>query len=141
MAATKYLIICMLGAICSVADWVFAEEPVHAGFLYDDFQLTLAPGRRTEILGPLYFSEQQENQNQWASRRWACRIPEDPVVEYEEYDFLYPVLTYDRFGAEYRWQFFQVFSFAGGKNPGRQRHSPVHAVSDLLFSNVRLTRR
>ncbi|MBC8001164.1 MAG: hypothetical protein H7X97_01135 [Opitutaceae bacterium] len=43
------------------------------------------------------------------SRTW------DPSFDSEEIDFLYPVLTYDRYGGEYRWQIGQLFSFAGGK--------------------------
>jgi hypothetical protein len=31
-----------------------------------------------------------------------------------EFDFLYPLLTYDRYGEQYRWQFWQLLSFAGG---------------------------
>ncbi len=42
----------------------------------------------------------------------------DSDTDYEEFDFAYPVCTYIRFGAEYRWQFFQFFSFAGGRDPG-----------------------
>ena len=38
----------------------------------------------------------------------------DPATESEEFDFLYPVMTYDRYGDQYRWQFFQLLSFAGG---------------------------
>jgi hypothetical protein len=38
----------------------------------------------------------------------------DPEVELKEFDLLYPVLTYDRYGEQYRWQLFQLFSFAGG---------------------------
>jgi hypothetical protein len=117
MAITKHLTICLVGVICSVAEPVFAEEPVHAGFLYDEFQLTLAPGRRTEFFGPLFYSELKETQHQWAIPPLALSHTEDPAVESEEYDFLYPVLTYDRYGAEYRWQFFQLFGFGGGKNP------------------------
>jgi len=38
----------------------------------------------------------------------------DDATEAKEFDFLYPLLTYDRFGREYRWQLFQLLSFAGG---------------------------
>ena len=40
----------------------------------------------------------------------------DPVADVDEFDFLYPVLTYDRFGSEHRFQIFQLFAFAGGQN-------------------------
>jgi hypothetical protein len=40
----------------------------------------------------------------------------DYGTDSEEYDFAYPVATYDRFGTEFRWHFFQLLSFAGGDN-------------------------
>src|SRR2546422_2453417 len=59
------------------------------------------------------------------NRRPSCtermgRIPplgsltRDPGTESVEFDFVYPLLTYDRYGEQYRWQFFQLLSFAGG---------------------------
>ena len=33
-----------------------------------------------------------------------------------EFDLLYPLLTGERFGAEYRWQLVQLLSFSGGRN-------------------------
>src|SRR6185436_4801221 len=38
----------------------------------------------------------------------------DAGVDSTEFDILYPLLTYDRYGAEYRFQIFQLFNFAGG---------------------------
>jgi hypothetical protein len=32
-------------------------------------------------------------------------------------DYLYPIMTYRRYGTEYRWQFIELFSFAGGLEP------------------------
>jgi len=117
MSITKYLMICLLGMGCGVAQIAFSQDWDHAGFLYDEFSLTLEPGHRTEILGPLFYSDQKESQHQWALPPLLVSHAEDPVIDDEEFDFAYPVLTYDRFGAEYRWQIFQVFSFAGGANP------------------------
>jgi len=39
------------------------------------------------------------------------------VTETKEFDFLYPALTCERFGTEYRWQLGQLLSFSGGQNP------------------------
>src|SRR6266480_3329063 len=81
----------------------FSESRFSAGPIFDDFQLTLAPGHRLEVLGPLYYHEKKESQSQWAVPplfSWTI----DPDVESEEFDFLYPFLTYDRFGREYRFQ-------------------------------------
>src|SRR5580693_8406849 len=35
-------------------------------------------------------------------------------VEWSEWDFLYPIINYRRFGSEHRLQFCQVLSFSGG---------------------------
>jgi hypothetical protein len=95
--------------------FVAARADFSMGLLYDDFPLTLASGHRTEILGPLFYFEQKETQNTFAlPPLFSCT--RDPDLESEEIDFLYPVLTYDRYGAEYRFQILQVFAFAGGKS-------------------------
>ena len=93
----------------------FAAEGPHLGPLFDAFPLTLAPGHRTEVLGPIFYTEQKELQRTWAfppllSRTW------DPVTDFDEIDLAYPLITYRRFGMEYRWHVIQVFSFAGGKD-------------------------
>ena len=84
------------------------------GPLYDEFSLTLAPGKRTEAVGPFFYSEEKESQRQIAVPPLYSRTC-DPEVEAEEIDILYPLLTYDRFGGEYRFQILQLFAFSGGK--------------------------
>lgn len=54
----------------------------------------------------------------------------DPEVDAEEYDFAYPLLSYDRFGPEYRWHFFQLLSFAGGQN---QEDAPAKRFTIFPF--------
>lgn len=103
-----FIIFC-IGFFCLAT--VRAELSI--GPLYDEFPLTLAPGKRIEAVGPLYFSEQKESQKQFALPPLFSRTI-DPDLESEEMDFLYPLLTYDRYGAEYRFQILQVFAFAGG---------------------------
>ncbi|HTQ52055.1 MAG TPA: hypothetical protein VMJ12_15205 [Candidatus Acidoferrales bacterium] len=41
----------------------------------------------------------------------------DSTADEAEDDFLYPVLTYRRYGTQYRWQLAQVFSLFGGESP------------------------
>jgi hypothetical protein len=96
-----------LPAAASASGWE------HAGFLFDEFDLTLAPGHRKEAAGPFYYSEVQEGRHTWAlppfySHSW------DPETDSEEIDIAYPLVTYDRFGDQYRWHIGQLFSFAGG---------------------------
>ncbi|MEP6663326.1 MAG: hypothetical protein ABJC04_06630 [Verrucomicrobiota bacterium] len=94
-------------------DWSF-------GPFYDDFPLTLAPGERTEILGPVFYREKKETQTTFAlPPLFSCA--RDPDVESTEWDFLYPILTYDQYGAEYRFQILQVFAFAGGHSQEEEK--------------------
>lgn len=120
MSINKYFIISLLGVGWSLACAAFGAEPISAGPLYEHYHLTLSPGERTEIVSPFFYSEQKDTQHQWAVPPLMSHT-EDPVTEYEEFDFLYPVLTYDRFGVEHRWQFFQLFSIAGGKKQDESR--------------------
>jgi hypothetical protein len=108
-----YLLLWVLFLAVNASLSAAAADALHAGLLFDEFDLTLVPGRRTEALGPFFYSEQRETQRIWA-------VPpllsywRDPATESKEFDFLFPVLTYDRYGDQYRWQFFQLLSFAGG---------------------------
>jgi len=89
-----------------------AEWP-DAGLLFDEFDLTLAPGKRLEAAGPFFYQEQQESTRLWAVPP-VLSYARDPERESRELDFLYPVMTYTRLGEQYRWQFLQLLSFAGG---------------------------
>lgn len=89
-------------------------EGWNGGLLYDDFRLTLAPGHRTEIAGPLFFREESEGTRVWGVPPLFSRTT-NPELELEEYDVIYPLLTYDRYGGQYRWQFMQLFNLAGGE--------------------------
>ncbi len=89
------------------------DEPAF-GPLYQEFRLTLAPGHRTEAVGPFFYSEQKDSTHLWAiPPLWSHTL--DREVDFEEFDVVYPLLTYDRFGSEYRFQIFQLFSFSGGQ--------------------------
>ena len=61
-----------------------------------------------------------------------------PTTESKEFDLLYPVLTYERFGTEYRWQLAQLLSFSGGQNP--DDYPPDDSrFSRFIFSSARRT--
>lgn len=94
-----------------------ARGEVQAGPVFSEFRLTLDVGERTEILGPIFYSEEREETSQWAFPP-LMSYTHDRGVDSTEFDILYPVITYDRFGAEYRFQIFQVFNFAGGVKEG-----------------------
>ena len=86
---------------------------LHAGPLFDQFDLTLAPGHRTEAAGPFFYSETQDMQRTLAVPPLFAHV-EDPATDSEEIDVLYPLISYDRFGRQYRFHLFQLISWAGG---------------------------
>lgn len=104
-----FLVCLLAGAAAHVAP---AAE-LTAGPLAHELSLTLASGTRQEWLGPLYYREVSDEQTTWALPPFFASTT-DPDVPAQEYDFLYPLFTYDRFGAEYRWQILQVLNFTGG---------------------------
>jgi hypothetical protein len=117
MFKVKHLIILLLLNGFGRSAATAAAGQAGAGPLFSEFELTLALGHRTEIVSPFYYSEQKEDQHTWAIPPLTLAYTGDPTIGYEEFDFAYPLLTYDRFGTEYRWQFFQLFSIAGGIEP------------------------
>jgi len=93
-------------------------SPVHAeiamGPLFHEFGLTLDRGQRTEVAGPFFYYEGRDSAQTWAVPPVMSHVV-DKETDFSEFDFLYPLLTYDRFGPEYRFQILQVFAFAGGQ--------------------------
>lgn len=83
------------------------------GPLIHEFGLTLESGRRQEVLGPFLGAQVTEDGERWA-------FP--PLVSYErvestgweQFDVLYPFLSYRRVAGEGRMHLFQLFSFATG---------------------------
>jgi hypothetical protein len=99
-----------------------AECGFRAGPAYDEFALTLDSGRRIEALGPFFYDQCKDSEKTWAIPP-LFSYETDPATESRELDLLYPLLTYEQFGAEYRWQFVQLLSFSGGRN---QEEIPAH---------------
>jgi hypothetical protein len=107
----RFFVIVLLGVLLAFSS--SAEAQVVAGPAYNEFRLTLDVGTRKEAVGPLFFEEEQEDTIQWAFPP-LMSYTHDRVLPSTEFDILYPFLTYDLFGKEYRFQIFQVFNFAGG---------------------------
>jgi len=102
--------------LASFGTLVHAAGENSFGLIFDHFKLTLEQGYRTEAVGPLYYSQQTEETSTLAFPPfYSCY--RNPSVESHEDDFLYPVLSSLHYGKEHRWQLFQLFSFAGGKQP------------------------
>lgn len=106
--------ICMcLSVLCPC---LLAEETNwhSAGPLLSHFPLTLDEGERTEALGPLFYQQRRESETMFGLPPLFTHVL-DREADSEEYDFFYPLLSYDHFGSEYRWHFFQLLNFAGGR--------------------------
>lgn len=94
-----------------------ARSEAQFGPFYQEFKLTLEPGEREEALGPLYYY-QETHETRSLTRLWA--VPplvaylRNDDVDYEQLDILWKLLTYNRYGVEYRFQLLQWFNFAGG---------------------------
>jgi hypothetical protein len=107
--------ICVVLSATSFVSKGFGAENFSAGPLFDQFPLTLDSGHRTEALGPFFYNQQKDSETTWAVPPLFSHNV-DPTVELREDDLVYPLLTYERFGMEYRWQFCQLISFSGGEN-------------------------
>jgi len=113
MTRLKHWLLLALSFALGLSDQMSSAQPLSAGPLFDEFKLTLSPGMRTEALGPLFYDQHKGSERTWAIPPLLSDT-RDPEVGLHEFDFLYPILTYDQYGSQYRWQFCQVFSFAGG---------------------------
>jgi len=102
----------------AVSAYAQTNDAVEAGPLYARFPLTLSSGYRTEAVGPLYYSQEVGSQDQWALPPFFC-YTRTPDVDWTEWEFLYPVVDYRRFGPEYRLQIMEFFSFSGGPEPSQ----------------------
>jgi hypothetical protein len=113
----KVFSFCVIWLLAASSPWrLKAGDEVHAGPLFSRFALTLEAGERTEAAGPFFYRQQLESERTIGFPPVYSHVV-DESIDAEEYDFVYPLLTYDRFGSEYRWQFFQLWSWAGGQNP------------------------
>src|SRR5882724_11734877 len=79
----------------------FGDDLLHAGPLFDEFDLTLTPGHRSEAAGPFFYKQQRDTERVWGFPPLGS-LTRDPGTESVEFDFVYPVLTYDRYGDQYR---------------------------------------
>jgi len=109
----KCFLLCCLGFLACAPRKTLGADLPKAGPLFDEFDLTLAPGQRMEAAGPLFYSEEKDTERTWALPPWFSHT-KDAGTDSEEYDFVYPLLTYDRYGAQYRWQLGQLLSWSGG---------------------------
>lgn len=102
---------------------------VASGPLWENFPLTLSMGDRTEALGPFFYDQTNEDARTWAVPPLMSSLSA-AATDSAEFDFFYPVLTYDRYGKEHRFQILQLLSFSGGAN---QADQGAHRVTLFPF--------
>jgi hypothetical protein len=73
------------------------------------------------VLSPFFYREEKENQRTWAIPPLMSHM-KDAATDIEEFDFVYPLVTYDRYGSQHRLQIFQLLSFSGGPNQLEDKH-------------------
>ena len=110
----RSLRVCGLGLVLNCCYSDVAGNDFHAGLLFDEFPLTLDAGHRTEAVGPFFYDQRKDSETTWAVPPLFSHDA-NPAVESREDDLIYPLLTYERYGTQYRWQLVQLFSFSGGQ--------------------------
>jgi hypothetical protein len=114
LRAATHNVLLAAAILLSVPSSVNGADSADFGPLFSRFDLTLEQGRRTEVLGPLWSVQERESERIWAFSPFLS-LRRDPLSEVTEFDLLFPLLTYDKFGLEYRWQLLQLFSSSGGQ--------------------------
>jgi hypothetical protein len=95
------------------------SSPAQVGPLAHEFPLTLMSGARIEALGPLLHYEVSDLWEAWALSP-LLSYTRDRGIDSVGWDFAYPFMSYDRFGAEYSLRFLLLFSIAGGQDQAEQ---------------------
>ena len=87
-----------------------------AGPFYDTFPLTLGSGMRTEIMGPLYYHQQNDTEKTVAFPPFFS-YDVIPDIHATEFAALYPLFTYVKYGTQSQVQFVELISISSGNDP------------------------
>ncbi len=149
-----------VAVLCLTGFAVAADRAVGAGPLYCRYRLTLEPGEGVQALGPLWIRKEvwperrtgRLGPDEWLSEEQrrdpavVSRIARsftiaplfswytDPSVDASFFDFLYPVVTYDRYGTESRFQIFQLISFSGGRQQRAAENERIYTLFPFFFT-------
>lgn len=99
-------------------------EEINFGPIYHTGPLTLDNGTRTEILGPLFTHNEKGSEESWILRPLGS-YQKDSLTDTAKLTLAYPLMSYSRYGLEYRFQFLQVISWAGGVSLKEQANHRV----------------
>jgi hypothetical protein len=104
---------------------------IEMGPLAHHFKLTLEDGERIEAVGPIFSHERSTGHEQWAFTPFLT-YRRDRLIDSEEMDILYPFITYDRSGEEYKWRFFLMTTISGGRR--QEEQSRRFTLFPIVFS-------
>ena len=90
------------------------NEWANFGFLYDRIPTVFREGERTEILGPI-LSWEKAGSGSLFTFSPLFSLYRDSTIPQTEAELGYPILSFDKFGKEYRFQLLQVIAFSGGE--------------------------
>ncbi|MDA7915989.1 hypothetical protein N9B94_01995 [Verrucomicrobia bacterium] len=114
------------------AAFVVSASANDLGPILDKIRLTLEPGYGYEAAGPLWGNYKlDEDRDLW---RLSPIISEttNKGADSQEIDFLYPLLSYDRYGDESRFHIGQLIAFAGGRR-GDDGHDKRFTLFPFYF--------
>jgi hypothetical protein len=83
--------------------------------LAEEFPLTLRAGQRGEALGPLFHWQDTPEAWEWGFSPWVS-YQHEPGVERTQAEFLYPLVSFDQYGSQYRFHILQFLSWSGGQS-------------------------
>ena len=129
LVTAAILVVAGLGFTAGSGRLTAAE--LEAGPLVHEFPLTFEDGQRAEAVGPMFYYESSKAFEQWAFTPFLT-YRRDRFIDGEEVDIVYPFVTYDRFGEEYKWRFFLMTSFSGGRKQDDQ--SRRFTLFPIVFS-------
>ena len=92
-----------------------AGDDAKAGPLWASAQLVLEDGRQVEAMGPIWGYEESEDQTKWALRPLVSHRFNE-AEDHDQWHILYPLVTYNRFGTEWRTQVLQWLNWGGGED-------------------------
>jgi hypothetical protein len=102
--------------VCS--SYVHGNEPIQshlAGPFVSEFAVTIGEGTRTEAFGPFFYMQSEPDGLTFAVPPLFSKT-DMTATDSEEFDLLYPLLTFDRYGRERRWQVLQLLNFSAGQD-------------------------
>lgn len=122
-----------LSLLSPLTAWSKGESPrLMLGPVYQEYSLILHEGTRREAVGPFWYSEEHREPLPRTDGEFRPEpgpvtekitafppffsIQERPQTDGLSWDFIYPAVTYDRFGQERFFQALQLLNFSGGRD-------------------------